>query len=231
MVLSSSARITRSQIFWPVGKLLLMFSAGLEVDLALFKKAKNRSIAFGILTTFLPLFLASFVIMLAMLVIAGSIASAINLPEIVGAFLAGLAVNAAVQRQPAKQKLEFFGSSIFISMFFIGTGFLINPVTFVDTIIDNLSLALAIILALLTGKAIAAEIASRVFGYTGATRGLIWSLTLPQVAATLAATLVAYDTFNSAEQAFAGRQGAECGPSAHVYNGNSGSGFDRTFCN
>ena len=41
-----------------LGKLLLMFFAGLDIDLALFRRARNRSIAFGITTTVLPLCLA-----------------------------------------------------------------------------------------------------------------------------------------------------------------------------
>ena len=40
----------------------------------------------------------------------------------------------------------------------------------------------------------------RAFGYSRPAQLTIWALTLPQVAATLAATLVAYDTFNSAGQ-------------------------------
>jgi hypothetical protein len=42
----------------------------------------------------------------------------------------------------------------------------------------------------------AAEIAGRAFNYTSAARMTMWSLTLPQVATTLAATLVAFNTFN-----------------------------------
>jgi predicted Kef-type K+ transport protein len=37
-----------------LGKLLLMFVAGLEIDLARFRQAEGRSIAFGILTTSIP---------------------------------------------------------------------------------------------------------------------------------------------------------------------------------
>ena len=58
----------------------------------------------------------------------------------------------------------------------------------------------AIIGALLVGKWLAAEIAGRAFAYTPTARKTMWSLTLPQVAATLAATLVAYDTFDPAGQ-------------------------------
>jgi Kef-type K+ transport system membrane component KefB len=37
-----------------LGKLLLMFFAGLEIDLALFRRARNRSITFGVTTTVVP---------------------------------------------------------------------------------------------------------------------------------------------------------------------------------
>ena len=298
--------------FAELGKLLLLFSAGLEVDLALFRKAKNKSITFGVLTALLPLLLgtgvaalfgysiiaaivigsllashtllglpiltrlgathlepvtvtvgatvmsdilslivfaiclstfrngfsalsvatqlieiaifvpfillgvswlgawllkkveknedAYFVVMIVILAAAGAIADRINLPGIVGAFLAGLAVNKATQNNPAKEKLQFFGNSLFIPIFFIVTGFLINPPSFITTISSNFPLVAAIILALLVGKGIASELTGRAFGYSAAARRTVWSLTLPQVAATLAAALVAYQTLNPAGQ-------------------------------
>jgi Kef-type K+ transport system membrane component KefB len=51
--------------------------------------------------------------------------------------------------------------------------------------------------ALILGKGIAAAIAGRGFGYTLEARLTMWALTLPQVAATLAATLVGYNTLNA----------------------------------
>ena len=141
---------------------------------------------------------AYFLIMLAILATAGVIANSINLPGIVGAFLAGLAVNAAVQHKPAKDKLEFFGNSLFIPIFFVVTGFLIKPIKFFETIIGNYGLAISVILALLLGKRIASELVGRAFSYSPAARNTMWALTLPQVAATLAATLVAYDTLDGA---------------------------------
>jgi Kef-type K+ transport system membrane component KefB len=143
---------------------------------------------------------AYFIVMLAILTVAGVIAESINLPGIVGAFLAGLAVNTAAQDKPAKEKLEFFGDSLFIPVFFVVTGFLIAPITFFDSITGNFALVIAIILALLIGKGIASEIAGRAYGYSPAARKTMWALTLPQVAATLAAALVAYDTFDRAGQ-------------------------------
>jgi len=293
-----------------IGKLLLMFMAGLEVNLALFRAAKNKVVTFGFLTTlmpqllgtgvalvfgypvvpaivigsllashtllglptiarlgemqlepvtitvgatvmsdtlslvvfaicvstyesgfstlslgrqileiavFIPLLLfgasllgscflntvrdsedAFFAVMLAIVAIAGSLADVINLPPIVGAFLAGLAVNEATREHPAKEKLEFFASSLFIPLFFIDTGFLIDPRNFIGSIRNNFGLVAAIIGALFVGKWIAANVAARLFGYTPAARRTVWSLTLPQVAATLAATLVGYNTFSPA---------------------------------
>src|SRR5271157_3476981 len=44
-----------ADFFANLGKLLLMFFAGLEIDLALFRRARTRSILFGLLTTTIPL--------------------------------------------------------------------------------------------------------------------------------------------------------------------------------
>ena len=48
-----------AQFFADLGKLLLMFFAGLEIDLALFRRARTRSIIFGLLTTSIPLALGT----------------------------------------------------------------------------------------------------------------------------------------------------------------------------
>ena len=141
-----------------------------------------------------------FVLMLGILAVTAMLAQLINLPGIVGAFLAGLAVNAAVQDKPAKSKLEFLSSTLFIPAFFVVTGFLIDPLAVARSLAEDSFLAAGIIAALLAGKWIAAESCGRAFGYTTAARQTMWSLTLPQVAATLAAALVAYRTFNAAGQ-------------------------------
>ena len=58
----------------------------------------------------------------------------------------------------------------------------------------------AIFVALTAGKWIAAEVAGRAFQYSLAARMTMWSLTLPQVTTTLAATLVAFNTFDPLHQ-------------------------------
>ena len=143
---------------------------------------------------------AHFLLMLAVMAVAGAIAGFINLPGIVGAFLAGLAVNSAVQDDPARAKLEFFGKALFIPSFFVVTGLLIDPVVFFADVVDHFPLALGIVVTLLAGKWIAAAVGARLFGYAPAARSTMWALTLPQVAATLAAAVVAFDTRNGAGQ-------------------------------
>jgi Kef-type K+ transport system membrane component KefB len=141
-----------------------------------------------------------FILMLGMIAVSALLAQYINLPGIVGTFLAGLAVNAAVKDKPAKNKLEFMGNTLFIPIFFIVTGFLINPLALLRSLTQDSFLAGGIIAALVAGKWIAAQSCGGAFGYTVPARRTMWSLTLPQVAATLAATLVAYRTFNAAGQ-------------------------------
>jgi len=300
------------QFFGDLGRLLLMFGVGLEIDMSLFRKTQTRSVIFGLITTmvpqvlgtayalafgygiipaivigsllashtllampiltrygalglepvvvtigatmvsdtlslivfgicvsmyttgfspsgltvqivevaiFVPLILIGvsragawllnklrdnqagyFVTMLGIMAVSGELADLINLPDIVGAFLAGVAVNAAVSDQPAKEKLEFFGRAFFIPIFFIVIGFLIVPVAVGQTIFNKFWLVAGMVVSLILGKGIAAAIAGRAFGYARQASLTMWSLTLPQVAATLAATLVGYNTLNAAGQ-------------------------------
>ena len=139
-----------------------------------------------------------FVMMLGIMAVAGVLTDLINLPDIVGAFLAGVAVNAAAHDHPAKKKLEFVGSALFIPIFFIVTGFLIAPNAVAQTVFEKFWLVASIVASLIVGKGIAAAIAGRAFGYPREARLTMWALTLPQVAATLAATLVGYNTLNPA---------------------------------
>ncbi len=141
---------------------------------------------------------AYFIIMLGVMAVSGVAAEAIQLPGIVGAFLAGLAVNASARDKPASVKLDFIAKSLFIPCFFVVTGFLINPVVFIIGIRDNFLLVIGMIGALLVGKWLAADGAGRLFGYSAIDRKTVWSLTLPQVAATLAAALAAFHTVDHA---------------------------------
>ncbi|HEX2888028.1 cation:proton antiporter [Vineibacter terrae] len=140
----------------------------------------------------------AFTLMLLSVAAMSSIAELMKLEGILGAFLAGLAVNAVVRKSPAKEKLEFLGDAFFIPAFFLVTGFLIDLKLFAATILDNAPLVLAVVLGLLASKWLAAEIVGRRWGFSATDRGLMGSLTMPQVAATLAAALVGYQAVNAA---------------------------------
>jgi Kef-type K+ transport system membrane component KefB len=143
---------------------------------------------------------AYFVLMFGIMAVAGVLAHTLNFPDIVGAFLAGLAVNAAVYDKPAKDQLEFFGQAFFIPIFFVVTGFLIDPTVWPGSLGDNVALVAALIVALMAGKGIGAAMAGGVCQYSAAARLTMWSLTLPQVGTTLTATLVGFHTFDRAGQ-------------------------------
>lgn len=139
-----------------------------------------------------------FLVMLLVVVLASVGAEAIHLEGIIGAFLAGLALNRAVQGYQAKHELEFLGNTLFIPMFFITVGFLIDLRVFAATLATHLGLVTAIVGGLIGSKLLAALWARRRFGYSRCQGLVMWSLSLPQVAATLAAALVAYEARNAA---------------------------------
>jgi Kef-type K+ transport system membrane component KefB len=98
-----------------------------------------------------------FVLLLGILSVTALLAQLINLPGIVGAFMAGLAVNAAVKDKPAKGKLEFLSHTLFIPVFFVVTGFLIDPVALVRSLSGDTLVARGAVLwsrvRLLAGRA------------------------------------------------------------------------------
>lgn len=139
----------------------------------------------------------AFTLLLIIVSTAAIAAEAIQLEGIIGAFLAGMAVNQTVKVSRAKERLEFLGNNVFIPAFFIVTGFLIDLRLLIATLTTDLPLVLSIITALIVTKWVAAELSGRAFGFDATDRLLATSLTLPQVAATLAAALVAYDAMNA----------------------------------
>ncbi len=134
-----------------------------------------------------------FLVLLPAVTVAAIGGEAIQLEGIVGAFLAGLALNRAAQHTKAKEELEFIGNSLFVPMFFVVVGFLINVRVFFETLVSHVPLVSSIVLGLIVAKWIAAFVSQKVLGYSRDEGLIMWSLSLPQVAATLAAALTAYE--------------------------------------
>jgi Kef-type K+ transport system membrane component KefB len=137
-------------------------------------------------------------LILLIIALASFGAELINLESIIGAFLAGLAINRALRQSESKEQLDFLGNTLFIPMFFVSIGFLIDVGVFLQTLVARTGLVVGIVGGLIASKLLAAELTRRLFGYSRSEGHLIWSLSLPQVAATLAGAIVAFQTKNAA---------------------------------
>lgn len=129
-------------------------------------------------------------------------AQIINVDQIVGAFLAGLAINDVVGRGPVEEKIEFVGGNLFIPFFFVGMGLLLDVPAFIDNLDTNLGLAVSIVGGLVVAKFLAALIVKLIFRYSWNEAITMWSLSLPQVAATLAAALAALEAGLISDEVF-----------------------------
>ncbi|NJK37585.1 MAG: universal stress protein [Oscillatoriales cyanobacterium RM2_1_1] len=129
-------------------------------------------------------------------------AQVINVDKIVGAFLAGLAVNDVLQHSPVEEKVEFVGSTLFIPFFFVTMGLLIDVNKFVESLTTGVWLTAGIVLGLIGSKFLAAFAAKLLYRYTWNETLTMWSLSLPQVAATLAATLAGVEAGLLSEEIF-----------------------------
>ena len=130
-----------------------------------------------------------FAFMLFAFASAGVIAELFGIEGLVGAFLAGLGVNGlAPKGGPLLERVDFFGEALFVPAFLIYVGTKLNPAVLV--LPSTITMALAFMVALLGGKVLAATVTGRVLKFTWPEVGLVFGMTIPQAAATLAATLV-----------------------------------------
>jgi Kef-type K+ transport system membrane component KefB len=140
--------------------------------------------------------MALFFFTLLALLFASMFAHLIHLEDIVGAFFAGLAVNRVIARTSAADRIQFLGEALFIPAFFLAIGLRLDLPVFASTIVTSLAFVLAISLALFASKGLAAGAVGRLYGYRRDEAMAMWSLSLPQVAATLAAAYAAYNALD-----------------------------------
>lgn len=132
----------------------------------------------------------AFLFVLAAVFTVAFAAEMVGVEPIIGAFLAGLALNRLVPEGSAlSSRLRFAGESLFVPFFLLATGMLVDVRVLFSGLeawkVAGLMLALA-----LGGKWIAVKTTQRLFGYTSDQGTLLYGLSIPQAAATLAATLV-----------------------------------------
>ena len=132
---------------------------------------------------------ARFTFVLVALTAAALVADRAGIEGIVGAFFAGLALNRLVPaRSQLMERVEFVGAVLLIPFFLLSTGMLVDPAKFTEGRV--LLLAGASLAIVLVGKATAAFLSGRRFGLSTAESRLVFGLSVPQAAATLAAVTV-----------------------------------------
>jgi Kef-type K+ transport system membrane component KefB len=128
------------------------------------------------------------------LVFMGAVLSELaGIEGIIGAFLAGLALNRLIPRtSPLMNRIDFVGNAIFIPFFLLSVGMLIDYRAFFN---DTETLIVAVTMSAIAtvGKYIPAWIIQKSFRFTKDQRRLIFGLSNAQAAATLAAVLVGYN--------------------------------------
>lgn len=133
-----------------------------------------------------------FLFVLAAFLASAVLAEVVGVEGIVGAFLAGLALNRTVPTGGAlMQRIDFVGSAFFVPIFLISVGMLVDVSVVLDG--NTLLLALAFSVVAMISKWMAAEISGRIFSFSRAQIGVMFSLSNSQAAATLAATIVGFE--------------------------------------
>jgi Kef-type K+ transport system membrane component KefB len=134
-----------------------------------------------------------YIFVLSVVFFAAFLAEVAGVEPIIGAFVAGLALNKLIPHSSAlMNRIEFIGNSLFIPFFLISVGMLVDM-----SVILNGPMAIIIALTLsivaLTGKWLAAKFTQLVFRYSKSQGQLIFGLSSSHAAATLAVILVGYN--------------------------------------
>ncbi len=133
-----------------------------------------------------------YVIAVAAFLTAAVVAETFGIEGIVGAFFAGLAMNRLVPSEgPLMNRIDFFGVAVFVPVFLVSVGLLLNPSVMIEG--ETLGLAGLFVLACVGGKLLAALLTRPLLGAAWPQVWMVFALSTPQAAATLASTTVGYE--------------------------------------
>jgi Kef-type K+ transport system membrane component KefB len=136
--------------------------------------------------------ISQYIFVLALVFLGAFLAEAAGIEGIIGAFLAGLALNKLVPHtSPLMNRIEFVGNALFIPFFLIGVGMLIDFRVFISDF-ETVKVAIVMTLVATLAKFLAAYFTQKTFNFSVAQRNVIFGLSNAQAAATLAAVLVGY---------------------------------------
>ena len=136
--------------------------------------------------------IANFMLVMFMLVLAALLMEWAGMDGILGAFLCGIALNRLLPgRSPLTQRVIFVGNSLFVPLFLLSVGMLIDIRAFF-TGWQTLWIAVIMIVSKLSGKWISAWLAQKQWHFSVAERRLLFGLTQAASAGTLAIVTIGY---------------------------------------
>lgn len=136
---------------------------------------------------------AEFIFLMVVLFVTAYLAGQAGAQPIIGAFLAGLALNRLIpQSGPLMSRTRFVGTSLFVPFFLLSVGMLVDVRVVVGSV-RVWVIAAALLAAVLVGKLVGALATQRLFGYHADEAKLMFGLSIPQAAATLAVTFIGLD--------------------------------------
>ncbi len=121
---------------------------------------------------------------------AAALAFLVDIEPILGAFVAGIALNRQIPSGgPLMNRIEFVGNALFIPFFLLHVGMLVDFGVIFEGL-ETLQLAAFIVGVMLVAKWAAVRIVGQIQGYNANERGVMLGLSTGQAAAALAVTLV-----------------------------------------
>ncbi|MCG2587430.1 cation:proton antiporter domain-containing protein [Rhodohalobacter sulfatireducens] len=133
-----------------------------------------------------------FVFMMAVLFSTAFLAELAGLASIIGAFIAGLLLNRLVPMSGTlMNRIQFVGNSMFIPFFLISVGMLVDVQVLAS--LEVWLIAILFTALVFVGKGVSSLIVKLIKGFSNAEGYVIFGLTTPQSAATLAVTLLGFD--------------------------------------
>lgn len=136
---------------------------------------------------------AEFVFVLAAVFLSALLSEFAGMEPIIGAFMAGLALNRLIPEQSIlMDRIHFVGNSLFIPFFLISVGMLVDVELFTAESAGWVVAGFMVVTVVAT-KFLAADITRRYYRYSKEEGMVVFGLSVAQAAATLAVVIVGYE--------------------------------------
>jgi len=136
---------------------------------------------------------SQYIYVLVILFISGLLARAAGIEPIIGAFLAGLAMNKLIPHTSAlMNRISFIGNNFFIPIFLISVGLMVDFSVFANGF-GAMIFGLTLVVVALVSKFGAAWVMQLLYKYTNTERQVMFGLSVSHAAAIIAVVIVGYD--------------------------------------